>query len=226
MKKSIAVIGLGRFGLSLVESLSKQDVELVALDERIERVERASQYTDYTIVCDSTNEEALREAGIQNMDHVVVAIGQAEDLNVSTTMITIIKLKKLGIPKITVRLDDETFIETMELIGATEVIFPLKIASERFANKISSNSIIDYFNMTDEFDAYEIGLNENFKSLPIMELDSRTKYMINILLIKRNGEMKVPNRDDVLQANDSIFIFGRRKDVNKIVRFFEGYIIK
>lgn len=226
MKKNIAVIGLGRFGLSLVEALSKQDVELVAVDEKLERVEKASQFTDYTVVCDSTNEEALREAGIQNMDHVVVAMGQAEDLNVSTTMITIIKLKKLGIPKITVRLDDETFVETMELIGATEVIFPLKIASERFANKISSNSIIDYFNMTDDFDAYEVGLSDTFKELPIIDLNSRTKYMINILLIKRDEKLIVPSRNDVLIANDSIFIFGRRKDVNKIVSFFEGHIVK
>lgn len=226
MKKSIAVIGLGRFGLTLVEALSKQDVTVIALDELKERVEMASNYTDYALICDSTDEEALREVGIQNTDHVVVAIGQDHEVNVSRIMITIIKLKKIGIEKITVRLDDETFAEAMTLIGATEILYPLKIASERLANRISSNTITDYFNMTNDFDAYEVILKDHFKTIPLIELNSRTKYLINILLITRNNEKILPSRDDELKAGDKIILFGNKKDINKIVKFLEGNLEK
>lgn len=221
MKKTIGVIGIGRFGLSLVESLVKNNVNVIALDSVSEHLERASQFTNYTIVCDSTNEEALRESGIASADHVIVAFGQDVDYNIATTIVTVIRLKAIGIKKITVRIDDDSLVETMHLLGADDIISPLKIASDKIANRVSSDSVIDYFNLTEEFDAYEIALPDNFIDLPITLINSRTKYLINILIIQRNGINNVPNKDSVLKAGDHLIIFGRKKDVNKIVHFFE-----
>lgn len=221
MRKTIAVIGMGRFGLSLVESFSVNNVDIIAVDHKKDRVEKASPYTDYLIVCDSTSEDALKEAGIHNADHVIVAMGQNEDFNISTSIVTVIKLKKIGVKKITVRLDDDTFLETMNLIGADDIIFPLKIASDKLANRVSSKSVIDYFKMTDNFDAYEIALDDDFEDLPLIELNSRSKFYINILIIKRNNEILIPNKETVLKANDHLFIFGKKSDINKIIKFFE-----
>lgn len=223
MKKTIAVIGMGRFGLSLVESFSKNNVDIIALDHIKERVEKAAIYTEYLVVCDSTNEEALKEAGVHSADHVIVAMGQDEKFNISTSIVTVIKLKKLGIKKITVRLDDDNFRETMLLIGADEVVFPLKIASDKLANRLSSQSVIDYFHMTKDFDAYEIALKNDFTELPLLEVNSRKKYDINILLIKREDAVIIPNKDTILLPNDHLFIFGRKKDINKIIHFFDTY---
>ena len=221
MKKTITVMGMGRLGLSSVESCSKNNFDTIAIDHIKERVEKAEIFTPYLVVCDSTNEDQLKEAGIHNADHVIVAMGQNEDFNISTTIVTVIKLKKIGVKKITVRLDDETFIETMNLIGADDIIFPLKIASDKLANRLSSNSIIDYFKMTDNFDAYEIALSDNFVDLPINQLDSRTKYLINILIIKRDDQILVPDGETVIKAKDHLLIFGKKKDINKIIHFFD-----
>lgn len=221
MKKTIGIIGVGRFGLSLIDSFSKNNVDLIVLDHRKERLEKARNFTDYLVVCDSTNLDSLRESGIKDADHVIISFGQADNENMATTIVTIIKLKQLGIDNITVRLDDESYEETVKLIGAKNVIYPLIIASEKIANKISSESVIDYFNLTDEFDAYEIELKENFNDLPILELNTRTKYYINILMIERNGVNLLPDKETVLKPNDKLIIFGRKKDINKIIRFFE-----
>lgn len=224
MKKTIGIIGMGRFGISLTESFAKNNVDVLALDYRKDRIERASLFTDYTIVCDSTNEDALKESGIKDCDHVIVAFGQEEDMNIATTIVTVIRLKALGINKITVRVDDESFVDTMHLIGADDIIFPLKIASEKIANRITSDSVIDYFKMTDSFDAYEIELKKEFREIPIVELNARSKYYINILVIIRNGEKLVPNKESVLKPKDHLIIFGRKKDINKIINFFDTFI--
>lgn len=223
MKKTIGIIGMGRFGLNLVESFSKNNVEILAIDSKKERAEKAGVYTDYVVVCDSTNAEALEEAGIKTCDHVIVAFGQVEDSKAATSIMTIIRLKNLGVKKITVRVDDESLIETMKLIGADEVVLPLKIASDKVANKISSDSVVDYFKLTENFDAYEIKLNDNFKSLPITELNARAKYLINILLIKRNNVNTLPTKESILQAGDNLIIFGKKQDINKITHFFDTF---
>lgn len=224
MKKTIGVIGIGRFGLNLVESLVKTNANVIALDNVSEHLEKASQFTNYTIVCDSTNEEALRESGIGSADHVIVAFGQDIDNNIATTIVTVIRLKAIGVKKITVRIDDESLVETMHLLGADDIISPLKIASDKIANRVSSDSVIDYFNLTDDFDAYEIALPDNFKSMPITDLNTRSKYFINILTISRDGVNYLPNRDSVLEARDHIIIFGRKKDISKITHLFEANV--
>lgn len=222
MKKTIGIIGMGRFGLSLLESFSKTDVEVMALDHKKERVEKASLFTPHVFVCDSTNEEALKETGIKNADHVIIAMGQNEDFNISTTIVTVIKLKKLGVNKLTVRLDDETFEETMHLIGADDIVYPLKIASDKLANRLKSDSVIDYFKMTKDFDAYEIALKPNFIATPIVELDLRGRFLINILVVKRDDIFIVPDKDLILEPNDHLYIFGRKDDITKVIRFFDS----
>lgn len=221
MKKTIGIIGMGRFGLSLVESFKKNNTEVLAIDYRKDRAEKAGLLTPYVAVCDSTNLEALEESGIKTCDHVVVAFGQEIDNNLSTTIMTIIRLKSLGIKKITVRIDDESFVDIMHELGVYDVIFPLKIASDKVASKIASDSVIDYFNMTDDFDAYQIELKKDFKELPIVELNARSKFLINILIIKREDKSLIPNKDTVLKPLDELIIFGKKKDVQKIIHFFD-----
>lgn len=224
MKKTVAVIGMGRFGLNLIESFSKNNVDVLALDHDEQRLKKAVPFTESLRVCDSTDEKALKEAGIKDVDHVIIAFGQAEKENIATTIVTTIKLKQLGIENITVRVDDESFENTIKLIGAKDIIYPLKIASDKIANRISSDSVIDYFNLTDEFDAYEIQLTKNFKKLPIIDLNTRTNYFINILIVERNNKFYLPNKDTILLSDDKLIIFGRKKDINKIIRFFENYV--
>lgn len=220
MKKSIAVIGLGRFGLSLVESFSRLNVDIIAIDQNKESVKKASEFVHNVYVVDSTDEEALKSAGISNVDHAIVALGQNDRSNLTSSIITIIKLKQLGVKKITARADEDDYEEILKLVGATDIVSPLYIASERVANKIASGNVIDYFNIKNDFDVFEIKLHDEFESLPITQLDSRSIYGVNILLIERGNQILVPSKDTVLMAKDEIFIFGKKKDIPKIVNNF------
>ncbi len=220
MKKSIAVIGLSRFGLNLVESFSKLNVDLIAVDQDKESVRKAGEIITNVLVCDSTDEEALKDAGIQNVDHAIVAIGQNDKANLSVSIMTILKLKEIGVKEITARADDLSTRDILTLIGADNIVMPMQIASERIANKVASKNVIDYFNIKNEFDVYEVRVSSLFEPLLITELDSRSKYKINILLIERNEKVITPNKDTIIRPNDDIFIFGSKKDIPKITNFF------
>lgn len=220
MKKSIAIIGLSRFGLNLVESFSTLDVDLIAIDQNKESVKKASELITNVYIADSTDEEALKSTGIANVDHAIVAIGQNERSNLTASIVTIIKLKQLGVPHITARADEDDYAEILRLVGATSIVSPLYIASERIANKIAAGNVVDYFNIKNDFDVYEIKIQDDFEPLKITELDLRTKYKINILLIERDNKISIPNKDTVLMPNDEIFIFGNKKDIPKIFPVF------
>lgn len=222
MKKSIVVIGLSRFGLNLVESLSRLNVDLIAIDIDKESVRKASELTHHVFACDATDEEALKECGVHNVDHAIVAIGQNEKANLTSSIMTIIKLKEMGIKHITARADDEDYVEVLKLVGATHIVTPLKIASDRVANRIAAGNVVDYFNIKNDFDVYEVHVSPSFEPIILAELSIRSKYKINILLIEREGKMLIPNKDTVIMSGDDVFIFGQKRDINKIASFFDA----
>lgn len=220
MKKSIAVIGLSRFGLSLVEQLNELNVDLIAVDKDKESVKKAVELIPNAFVLDSTDEKALKSAGISNVDHAIVAIGQNDINNLTISIITINNLKNMGLKSIIARADEEDYAEILSLVGATEIISPLHIASEKIANKVAANNVIDYFNIVDNYDVFEIEIGSNFEPLEITNLDSRNKYKMNILLIKRDEKLIIPTKDTILMPKDHIFIFGENRHSSKITAIF------
>jgi trk system potassium uptake protein TrkA len=74
--RQFAVIGLGRFGRAVCETLRKQGYQVVAtdIDEGLVAQALSDRIVDNAIELDSTKPNALREAGIFETDTVIVAI--------------------------------------------------------------------------------------------------------------------------------------------------------
>ena len=117
MKKNIAVLGLGRVGLSLVEELSKLDCQVLAIDKDPVKVARAAEFVQNAVICDVTDQEALEEAGMKEIDHAVIAFGSSTHDMVLSTVI----LKEIGVKELKVRVDDEYCNKIVLRLGATSV---------------------------------------------------------------------------------------------------------
>jgi trk system potassium uptake protein TrkA len=215
MRKSFAVLGLGRFGLKLVEELSHFNADIIAIDVLEENVAEASEFVSSAFVADTTNESALKELGVGNVDHAVVAIGS----NMQSTILTTIILKELGVNKITVRVDDDFFVKVIKKLGATDIISPQKIAGVRLANKIISDTFVDYFNISSEYCIVEISTKPNLVPLNIQEINPRNKFDVNLLLIQRENHVFTPKGTDNIMPNDLLYIFGTRDKISKFDNF-------
>lgn len=220
MRKSFAVLGLGRFGLKLVEELSHFNADIIAIDVLEENVAKASEFVSSAFVADTTNESALKELGVGNVDHAVVAIGS----NMQSTILTTIILKELGVNKITVRVDDDFFVKVIKKLGATDIISPQKIAGVRLANKIISDTFVDYFNISSEYCIVEISTKPNLVPLNIQEINPRNKFDVNLLLIQRENHVFTPKGTDNIMPNDLLYIFGTRDKISKFDNFVNTHI--
>lgn len=214
MKKSFAIIGLGRFGMSLVENLAKSNADIIAIDTDENAVSKVTNMITHAYICDSTNEAALKEIGVQSVDHAIVAFGE----NIQATILTTIILKDFEIPRITVRVDDEHYSHVIMKLGATDVISPQKIAGEKLAYRLSSDTFEDYFRITKEFSIVEILVRKDFETISLIDLNARRNYDINILIIHRDSEYFSPTGDDEIRANDRIFVIGKSENLSAFDR--------
>ena len=130
-KKSFAVIGLGQFGRAVVDELLDNGMDVIAIDNDAEAIAKVSKRLPTAFVADSTDEEALKELGIQDVDAVIVAYGDNKEASILTTVI----LREFGIEQIIVRVDDDYYVPIMKKLGATDVITPQQAAGQALANR-------------------------------------------------------------------------------------------
>ena len=93
---SVVVIGLGRFGSAVAESLVNLGQEVLAVDENRALVERWADDLTHVVQADTTDDQALRQLGVADFDRAVVAIGA----DIEASVLTVLALAEAGVPDI------------------------------------------------------------------------------------------------------------------------------
>ncbi|HLG27212.1 MAG TPA: TrkA family potassium uptake protein [Paenisporosarcina sp.] len=213
MKKEFVVIGLGRFGGSIVRELIEQGADVMAIDKFADRVDEFASIATQAIVADTTDESVLKSLGIHNFEHVIVAIGE----DIQSSILTTLMLKEIGVNKITVKAQNDYHEKVLRKIGADQVVHPERDMGIRIANNIMTNNVLDYLELSDEHSIMEIKANEILAGSTLIDLDIRAKYGINIVGIKRGTEILVsPQADEKILINDVLIVIGADAD---IIRF-------
>lgn len=218
-KKTVAVIGLGMFGLDLVKKLKNLEVDVIAIDKDEAKVSLVGDIADRSFICDGGNVKSLEEIGIDKVDHAIVAMGQGNPSSVVSTISTTLALKKLKVKDIIVRSDDENYSELLKEVGATYLFSPLKIASDKLSNIVIAENYEDYFNISDDYSVLQIEVSPIYKEKTLLELNTTKKYGVIIVLIRREGNVFIPRGHDTVRANDQIFVFGKKSDADKLANY-------
>ncbi|HKM02853.1 MAG TPA: TrkA family potassium uptake protein [Bacilli bacterium] len=215
-RRSFAVIGLGEFGMTLVEELVALNREVIAIDKDEEAVAKAAKLIPTAFIADSTNEKALKELNIDEVTDAIVCYGD----NVTASILTTVILKDLGISHIVVRMDDEYFIPTIKRLGADEVVTPQRIAGIGLANRLGNENFLDYYNLSGSYSVVKITVNKGFEPITLQSLDARNQFGVNIILIERDRKVFSPKGSDMILPVDTINVVGKRREVED----FSSYI--
>lgn len=141
----VAVVGLGRFGTALARTLTERGIEVLALDTDAKRVQAVADDITHTVIADTTDEEALRQAGVPDFTHAVVAIGSDIEASILTTTL----LAEFGIPDIWAKAVTATHGRILSRVGATHVVFPEAEMGRRVGNMVTA-SLLDYSQVDDD----------------------------------------------------------------------------
>lgn len=213
MKKDFAVIGLGRFGSSICRELRKQGMDVLAIDIDENRVNEFADIATYAIIADATDETVLKNLGIRNFEHVIVAIGD----NIQASILTTIILKELGVKRITVKAQNDYHEKVLNKIGADHVVHPERDMGVRIVTNLVSNNVLDYLELSDEYSIVELIASHKMHNKSLIELDIRAKYGVNIVAIKRNEEIIIsPQANWKIAQGDILIVIGTYHDINRL----------
>ena len=216
--KSFAVIGLGQFGRSVVKELVDNGMDVIALDNNEEIAKEVANDLPTTFIADSTDEKAVKELGIGEVDAAIIAFGDNQEASVLTTVI----LRELGVKNIIVRVDDDYYIPIMKKLGATEVISPQKTAGTALANRIGNEDFQDYYKLDTKYSVVSIMINPGFLPMTLKDMNPKNVYGVNIVLIRRGSKSFVPGGNDSLLPDDTVYVVGTSKEISAFREAING----
>lgn len=220
MKQTYAIIGLGRFGSSLLESLIDADQEVLVIDKDPNLVENFMDIATHAVIADAQDEDALRDLDLASFDHVVVAIGHNQQSSILTTIL----LKDLGVRHVVAKAENNLHARVLDKVGADQVVRPESEMAHRLAEQLMTPNLLNFIDLGDKHSLGEIKIgNLRFANKEIAELDVRKRYGLTIISIRSQDRVVItPNPNEIIQVGDVLTVVGETKDV----KHFESLVAK
>lgn len=212
--KSVLLIGLGRFGRHMAETLLTFHHEVLAIDSDEQRVNAVLPFVTNAQIGDATNEQFIDSLGVRNFDLCVVAIGNNFQSSLEATSL----LKEHGAPFVLARVTQDVHAKFLLRCGADDVVYPEKQMASWSAVRYSSDHIFDYIKLTPEYSIYEVEVPPSWVGKTVVALAVRQKHHLNLLAIKRNGVLDpMPGPNHIFSHDDRILILGHEKAIQKFL---------
>ncbi len=221
-----AVIGLGRFGTAIAQTLSQRGAEVLAIDSNEERIEDIKDEVTHAVTLDSTDLKALKSQNIQDMDAVVVSIGE----NFEALLLTTVLLMELDVKRIIARANGKHQLMILERMGIKEILSPENEVGIAVAERLLNPNIITSLQLPDNYEIVEIKTPKELINRTLAEIGLRNKYNLNLITLKRafesvvDGEriidkhiLGVPSAETILYEADTIIVFGKAKDIERFI---------
>lgn len=221
------VVGLGNFGASLAIRLTQLGHEVIGVDNSMAKVEMLKNDITHTICANCTDIHSAKELPVQDADAVIICIGEHEGNSIMATAI----MKQLNAKRIIGRIVSDTQGTVLNAMGIEEIIHPERDSAEKLAKNLTTEGLIDSFELSDRYSIVKIDVPEKYEGKRLDELKLRHTFNLTVLTTisktqKRNLlgfkqsslEVKgIAKADTVLKKGDIMVVFGEVKEIEKFL---------
>ena len=202
--EAVAVIGLGRFGTAVAETLLKAGHDVLVIDSDEKRVQLLADEMPHVIQADTTDPDALRQIGLADFQRVVVAIGS----DVEASVLTVMGLTDLGIPQIWAKAVHQTHGRILERVGAHNVVYPEERMGRQVA-RLVTGKMIDAIEFDEDFSIVKTRAPQALVGSLLGIIDTMKDYGVAIIGVKpKDGPFRHVTQDIVIQADDLLVVAG------------------
>jgi trk system potassium uptake protein len=201
------VVGLGRFGGGLAETLVELGHDVLGVDRNVKIVQSFANRLTHVVEADSTDIEAMRQVGAAEFSTAVVAIGNDMEASILTTAV----LVDLQVPRIVAKAITEPHGKILERVGAHRVVFPERDMGERVGHSLAG-AMIDYFQLDPGFALVETGAPRELVGKTLAEAEVRKRYGITVVCVKpAGGTFTYATPETVVNEGDILVVAGETR---------------
>lgn len=208
---SVAVIGLRRFGSAVAESLMHLGHEVLGVDEDATRVQLWSDRLTRVAQADSTNVEALRQLGVNELAHAIVGIGG----NIEANVLTVLALQEIGVKDIWARAISDKHETILKRLGIQNVINLEATMGERVAHLVTGK-MIDFIEFDDGFAIVKTRAPQEAIGKTLAQSALRSKHGVTIVGVKSpKTDFTYARPETSVNTDDLLIVAGETRAVER-----------
>ena len=180
---NVVVIGLGRFGGQVAESLQNLGHEVLGIDSDERIVQDWSDRLTQVVQADATDTDTLHQLGVHEFPRAVVGIGT----NLETSVLSVLTLNEIGVPEIWAKATSVKHGKILAQVGARHVIYPEAEMGERVAHLLTGR-MLDYIEFDDGFAIAKVRAPREAVGRSLADIGLRSKWGITVVGVKLPGQ--------------------------------------
>lgn len=207
MKKQVLIVGLGRFGVGLANTLLSMGYDILAIDVDEKSVQAVAHQIPRAVQADATDESVLRELGVDKFDVAIVAMGS----DIENSVLSTILLRKLGVRYVIARAENELHGSILDKIGADKVVYPEREMGTRVAHGLTLSQVLDYMSVSPSYGVAKLAPTSGIigRTLHELGLGREGKREVAVLLMLREKEILIqPDKMEVVRPDDILIVAG------------------
>lgn len=210
----IIIAGAYTIGTYLAKLLSRNNQDIVLMDESSENLEKFGSDFDLMMMqAPCTRLQALKEAGAEDAD-LFVAVTPDQSKNIVSCALA----KSLGTKKTVAKVDNyeyttDTLVQTFDQLGIDSIIYPEMLAATDIINGLKMSWVRQRWDVHDgALVMLGIKLRETCEVLnqPLKDI-SGPNDPYHVVAIKRNDDTIIPGGNDELKLYDMVYIMTTRQ---------------
>ena len=203
----VLVVGLGRFGTALAETLMDLGHQVLGVDADPTNVQRNADLLTHVVEADGTDEEAMRQLGAGEFSRAVVGIGTDLEASVLTTSV----LVDLEVPDIWAKAITVPHGRILQRVGAHHVVFPEHDMGRRVAHLVTGR-VIEFVQLDEGFALVETKPPKEIVGRSLGDAQVRSRYGITVVCIKPQGGSFTYATPDTVPGPDDILVVAGETD--------------
>jgi len=214
----IIIAGAGEVGTHLAKMLSRQNHDIILIDDDEEKLQQLeSNYDLMGAIGSPTSINDLKEAGISSAD-LFIAVTTAECRNITACILA----KNLGAKKTLARIDNYEYLlpknkDFFEKLGVNALIYPEMLAAEEIVNYVKTNWVRQWMDFQNEaliLTGIKVRDNAPIINQKLMHLTDSADY--RIVAIRRGADTIIPTGNDEILPNDIAYFITTKECVSHV----------
>ena len=213
-KIDVGIIGLGKFGFALAETLVELGHDVLGIDGNMDMVRRAQGTIAHAYQASGTDIKALEELHFRDLDYVVVSTGNT----MAESILTAMNLLDLKIPNIWVKAVSDEHERVLTRLGVHRVMFPEQDVARQMAYKMAVPGLLDYLPLGEGVLVRE-AVVDTWDGSSLMELALPVSHQVQVVAVKKHGSAQfsfVPKASEPLEKGDVLVLVGELDSVSSL----------
>jgi trk system potassium uptake protein TrkA len=208
---NVAVIGLGRFGGAVAESLTRLGHDVLGIDENAELVQAWADTLTHVVQADATKADVLRRLGVGEFARAVVGIGT----DIEASVLTVLALEEVGVRDIWAKAISTKHGRILERTGAHHVVYPEAAMGERVAHLVTGK-MIDFIEFDDGFAIVKTKAPRESWDKTLSESALRSRYGVTVVGVKRaRADFTYAKPETLIESGDILIVSGATDRVER-----------